>query len=397
MSAMTEQRTDQRMDPRPELRSDLRQPRLTVLYVDDEEMACKYFARAAGAEYEVLLAQGADQAIEMLRNDSGRTAVLVTDFRMPGRNGADLLRQVAAEYPQIVRILVTAYADKDMLLQTVNSGEVFRILEKPLGLQAVRDVLALARERYRERQSRHQRLTAIDETLAFLAHELNTPLAAIANFARGVESRSSAEYDPQRQAEIGQAAAVMHSNAQYCLAVISSFLESVRGNGERPLTSENDRDITAGSLIMALLDSYPFTGPQRNWIEVELHGDFIVHTLPNCVSLVLSSLLNNGLRALTDVPRPSLRFRVVAQPDPVICISDNGPGIPPDVMERLLVDPVTTHAAAGGNGLGMIFCNRVMQSFGGGIRIESTPGAGTTVTLEFPHTKTRMHSNRSGQ
>ncbi|XQU69646.1 hypothetical protein OJJOAM_002377 [Cupriavidus sp. H18C1] len=250
----------------------------------------------------MLLAQGADQAIEMLRNDSGRTAVLVTDFRMPGRNGADLLRQVAAEYPQIVRILVTAYADKDMLLQTVNSGEVFRILEKPLGLQAVRDVLALARERHRERQSRHQRLTAIDETLAFLAHELNTPLAAIANFARGVESRSSAEYDPQRQAEIGQAAAVMHSNAQYCLAVISSFLQSVRGNGERPLTSENDRDITAGSLIMALLDSYPFTGPQRNWIEVELHGDFIVHTLPNCVSLVLSSLLNNGLRALTDVP-----------------------------------------------------------------------------------------------
>ena len=59
--------------------------------------------------------------------------------------------------------------------------------------------------------------------------------------------------------------------------------------------------------------------------------------------------------------------------------------------------PDATHAAAGGNGLGMIFCNRVMQSFGGGIRIESTPGAGTTVTLEFPHTKTRMHSNRSGQ
>ena len=46
---------------------------------------------------------------------------------------------------------------------------------------------------------------------------------------------------------------------------------------------------------------------------------------------------------------------------------------------------------AGGSGMGMIFCNRVMQSFGGGIRIASTSGAGTTVTLDFPNFKNRMH------
>lgn len=375
--------------------TDVSQPRLTVLYVDDEEMACKYFGRAAGFEYDVLTATSAQDAIEVLRQNPA-VAVLVTDFRMPGRNGADLLREVATDHPQVVRILVTAYADKDMLLQTVNSGEVFRILEKPLGLQAVRDVLALARERYRERMSRHQRMTAIDETLAFLAHELNTPLAAIANFARGVESRSVAEYSPQRQIEIGQAAAVMQSNAQYCLAVITSFLQSVRGNGDRPLAG-TERDVTAAGLIMALLDTYPFTGTQRNCVEVELHGDFTVSALPNCVSLVLSSLMSNSLRALVDVRVPSLRFRVVAQPDPIISITDNGPGIPGDVMQRLLVDPVTTHAAAGGNGLGMIFCNRVMQSFGGSVRIESVSGAGTTITLVFPRTRNQAIHNRSGQ
>lgn len=371
--------------------SDVRQSRLTVLYVDDEDMACKYFARAAGPGYEVLTADGADAAMALLAREGARVAVLVTDFRMPGRNGGDLLRQVAQEYPQIVRLLVTAYADKDMLLQTVNSGEVFRILEKPLGVQAVRDVLELAHERYRERLARRERLIAIDETLAFLAHELNTPLAAIANFARGVESRSAADLDAQRQAEIGQAAAAMQSNAQYCLAVISSFLQSVRGNGGRPLAAGDEHEVTAGRLIAALLDSYPFEGAQRGWIEVEVLGDFPVQTLPNCVSLVLSSLMSNALRALAGQAEPRLRFVVEAEPEPAIRIGDNGPGIRPDVMERLLVDPVTTHAAAGGNGLGMIFCNRVMQSFGGGIRVESMAGAGTTVTLDFPNTKSRMH------
>ena len=136
-----------------------------------------------------------------------------------------MLREVAHLYPQIVRILVTAYADKDMLLQTVNSGEVFRILEKPLSVAQVREVLRLAGERHRERALRQHRLMAIDETLAFLAHELNTPLAAIANFARGIESRVAGEYTEQRQGEIGQAASAMHDNAQYCLAVLSSFDE----------------------------------------------------------------------------------------------------------------------------------------------------------------------------
>lgn len=372
--------------------TDTTQPRPTILYVDDEEMACKYFARAVGSEYEVLSATGADEAVGILRAHHARISVLVTDFRMPGRDGGDLLRQVAQEYPQIVRILVTAYADKDMLLQTVNTGEVFRILEKPIGVADVRDILRLAGDRFRERAVRQQRLMAIDETLAFLAHELNTPLAAIANFALGIGSRVDGEYSEQRQQEIGRAATAMHDNAQYCLAVLSSFLQSVRSSaGGAPPKPGIGQEVSAGALVASLLDSYPFADNQRSWVQVELEGDFPVPTLPNCVALVLSSVMSNALRALTGVGDPSLRFVVVAGERPEIRIADNGPGIPPEIMGRLLVDPVTTHASAGGSGMGMIFCNRVMQSFGGGIRIASASGAGTTVTLDFPNFKNRMH------
>lgn len=372
--------------------TDTTQARPTILYVDDEEMACKYFARAVGSEYEVLSAFGADEAVGILREHHARISVLVTDFRMPGRDGGDLLRQVALEFPQIVRILVTAYADKDMLLETVNTGEVFRILEKPIGVADVREVLRLAGERYRERTVRQQRLMAIDETLAFLAHELNTPLAAIANFSHGIQSRVTGENSAQRLAEIGQAATAMHDNAQYCLAVLSSFLQSVRSSsGNAAVRPGLKADVSAGALVASLLDSYPFADNQRSWVQVELQGDFVVPVLPNCVALVLSSVMSNALRALADAADPSLSFVVVSGERQEIRIVDNGPGIPPEVMDRLLVDPVTTHAAAGGSGMGMIFCNRVMQSFGGGIRIASTSGAGTTVTLDFPNFKNRMH------
>ncbi|MFM0694622.1 response regulator [Paraburkholderia graminis] len=123
---------------------DTQQARPSVVYVDDEELARKYFARAAGSDYEVLLASGADDAMSILRREGARVAVLVTDFRMPDRRGDDLMRQVSEEYPHIVRILVTAYAENHALLEAVTSGGVFRILEKPLGVAIVREVLASA-------------------------------------------------------------------------------------------------------------------------------------------------------------------------------------------------------------------------------------------------------------
>ena len=367
--------------------NDIRRTQPTILYVDDEELACKYFARTVGADYEVLLAMSSDEAIAILRRDNARIAVLVTDFRMPGRDGGDLLRQVAQEYPHIVRILVTAYADVNVLPQTVNTGEVFRILEKPLRPASLRDALQTAFERYHEGAIQNQRLIAIDETLAFL--ELNTPLAAIALNAHNIENRTDVGHDSPR--DVAGAARSMRESAQYCIAVVSSFWRSFH-NGRRRLEGADARsEITAHGLISALLDTYPFATAQRSWVQVEVIGDFAVVTQPNCVVLVLSSLLSIAIRALADVPSPSVRFTVIAEPNPSIGICDNGTGNPPEIKARLLTDPITTHAKSGGNGLGLILCNRVMQSCGGGLRIESTSGGGTTVVLDFPHIKGQTH------
>ncbi len=374
--------------------SDTMQPPFSILFVDDDEMSRNHFARAIGADYSVHVAAGADEAMAVLSRHGSEIAVLVTDFRMPVRDGDDLLRQVAQEYPQIVRILVTAYADKDMLLQTVNTGDVFRILEKPLRTDMVREVLQLAIARYTERETRQQRLLAMDETLAFLAHELNTPLATISLFARSVETDVAEQYDPERQKAIGQAATSMLNNAQYCLTLISSFWATVhKSGGQPPASGGGVREVRATRLIATLLDTYPFVAAQRDWIKVEVAGDFVVHAMPNCVALVLSSLLSNALRALDGMAAPALHLEVVASPEPEIRIRDNGTGIAPEIKARLLQDPITTYGGAGGHGMGMIFCNRIMQSFGGCLRIESTYGAGTTVTMGFPGFNGRMHAS----
>jgi two-component system response regulator PhcR len=352
-----------------------------VLYVDDEEMARKYFARAAGDDFSVITAASVQEALTVLADPDCDVHIVVCDYRMPVANGTELLRKISIMQPHIVRILLTAYADKDVLLDSVNRGEVFRILEKPLDQSTLRMTLQLAAQRSRSRLARRESILAIEETLAFLAHELTTPLAAISNFARGLRKRADSGSVPSH--ELGDVAAIVHDNARYSLGVLSSFVDSIQRAKAMP-TRPGQRHASAAALVHSLLDAYPLTPLQRAAIAVDVQDDFEVTALPHCVSLVLSSLLGNSLRALGDHPDPRLRFTIGRGAASFITIADNGPGIPAEVMERLLVDPVSANADNGGSGWGMIFCNRVMQSFGGRIGVQSEPGRSTTITLHFP-------------
>lgn len=354
----------------------------TILYVDDERMACKYFASAVGTDYEVLTALSADAAIDIVADPKNRVGVLVTDYRMPGRDGGDLLRQIEREYPHIVRILVTAYVDKSVLLETINSGEIFQILEKPLGLMEIRRVLRMASALARERSMRQQKLLAIDETLAFLAHELNAPLASIVDFATGA-GRTEAG-GSRREDEISSAMLSICNNASYCLSVLSTFVSSIRH--ANPTMGERVA-VSACQLLASLLDTYPLTSSERALIQTDIREDFAVTVLPNCVSLVLSSLLSNALRELQGRFAPALCFTILVEGHPQIRISDNGPGLSADLLDRLLLDPLSMAPENDANGWGIIFCKRIMQSFGGSIEVESKADKGTTVILNFPMKK----------
>lgn len=365
--------------------------RATVLYVDDEELACKYFAHVAGARYQVLTSPGVDAALALLDEAGARIDVLVTDYRMPGRLGSELLQETGQRHPHIVCMLATAYADKQVLLELINAGSLFRLLEKPLDTAELLRALALAVQAGRERAARRQGLLAIDESLAFLAHELNTPLAAIANFARGIEKRAaSLEGDA---AEIGEAAALMHDNARYCLAVLAGFVDTVRlaSNGADRQSVRRPDDGSARQLLAGLLDGYPMTAHQRACITVEGDDDFVIAESPHCVSLILSSVLGHALRAVRQQAHPAIALDASGGR---ISISNNG-GMLPELADRLLHDPLEACAGIAerqdDQGWSLIFCKRMMQSFGGTIAITTDHVSTTTVNLSFPVYRRNEH------
>jgi signal transduction histidine kinase len=98
---------------------------------------------------------------------------------------------------------------------------------------------------------------------------------------------------------------------------------------------------------------------------------------------VLINLLRNAIDALADARKPSISMeaRLDGRNRAVIEVSDNGPGIPPDSIDKVFVPFYTTKA--GGSGVGLSFCRQVMRLHGGSIGVESRPGEGARFSLKF--------------
>ncbi|WP_367847810.1 response regulator [Rhodoferax sp. WC2427] len=117
-----------------------------ILYVDDEPMALKYFERLINPMAPVLTALSVEDGKAVLRARGAEIAVLITDQRMPGATGNELLRYAREHYPQMVRMLTTAYSELGEAIEAINTGEIYRYVTKPWDLELLRSDMRNALE-----------------------------------------------------------------------------------------------------------------------------------------------------------------------------------------------------------------------------------------------------------
>jgi two-component system probable response regulator PhcQ len=117
-----------------------------ILYIDDEAMALKYFERLVSPMAPVLTALSVEEGKVLLDQRAGEIAVLVSDQRMPGAHGNELLRYAREHHPSVVRMLTTAYSELGEAIEAINSGEIYRYITKPWDLESLRADLKNALE-----------------------------------------------------------------------------------------------------------------------------------------------------------------------------------------------------------------------------------------------------------
>lgn len=101
-----------------------------VLLVDDEENVLLAYTRVLRRRFQLQVALGGADALLVLQRD-GPFAVIVSDMRMPGMDGVELLSQVKQLAPDSTRIMLTGNADQATAMDAVNHGAIFRFLTKP--------------------------------------------------------------------------------------------------------------------------------------------------------------------------------------------------------------------------------------------------------------------------
>jgi two-component system response regulator HupR/HoxA len=118
----------------------------TVLIVDDEPRVLDALEAVLAADFRVLRAEGGEQALRLLPGVD--VAVIVTDYRMPGMTGVELLRRSQDVAPDAVRIVLTAYTDVDSLMDAINTGRIYHFVPKPWDPNELLLIVRRAAERY---------------------------------------------------------------------------------------------------------------------------------------------------------------------------------------------------------------------------------------------------------
>ncbi len=119
-----------------------------ILFVDDEPQLLQAVKRQLRKRFDLFTAEGGDEALKVLK-EKGPFAVIVSDMRMPGMDGVQLLSHVKAGYPDTVRMMLTGNADQETAAEAVNKGQVFRFLNKPCPTAVMAPALALALRHYK--------------------------------------------------------------------------------------------------------------------------------------------------------------------------------------------------------------------------------------------------------
>lgn len=181
----------------------------SLLYVDDDKQNLFLFATLVSQDYRVFTADNGREALSLLKKHS--IQVIFADQRMPEMNGIQLLEAVSRDFPEIIRILVTGYADIDVVIDAINRGSVYRYISKPWDNDELLASIKNSVELYELKQknlalisslnTQNQLLQRKVQELKFL-NELSIELNDLSSI-EGIVSRFTAKLQHELRAESG--------------------------------------------------------------------------------------------------------------------------------------------------------------------------------------------------
>jgi len=237
-----------------------------------------------------------------------------------------------------------------------------------------RDVTDL--KRLEEQLIQAEKLAAMGQMLAGVAHELNNPLTAILGVTELLRERQGFDESTKRQLDL------THRQARRAARIVQNLLEF-----SRP-ASPQKQTVDLNSLIERTLQLHDHS-LRRNNVEVEFHPQPGVQTVVGDANQLIQVFLNlisnaeHAIREIRESGRIQIRIGRIAS-TLAVTVQDDGVGILPEALPKLFDPFYTTKRPGGGTGLGLSICTAIVREHGGSIDVETLPVGGSAFTVFLP-------------
>ena len=388
--------------PNPNMPNHYDYKKFAVLYVDDEEKSLVNFTRAFGDDFKILTANNAADAYKIVEERSGEIGVLLTDQRMPGEKGVWLLERVRLFRPQIIRILVTAYADMDAAIAAVNNGAIYKYITKPWDPVQLEMTLKQALEFFLVQDERDQllrekmsvlrnmmiadRIVSLGLLAAGLSHHIRNSMVAVKTFLELAPMKLAEEKGDDKSLRDPDFWREYHHNVQGQIEKINGLLGDLRTASENqsshPFADEVQLQAGGGAQPAACCASHWPPAGSKWTIRFPIRCRRCAWTSPSltgCLNCCCATNWPCCPPAAASPSPPNCRARKSS------CFStDNGPALPQEAL-RVVLDPfVVTHGTPSEYGINLMACFFIVHHHGGRIEAQSLPGGGNRFTLRLP-------------
>lgn len=364
-----------------ELVLEQRQDRKCILIVDDEAVIRDLCARAL-KDYRILQAANGEEALQIYAQ--GGVDAVLTDVMMPRVDGIELLQRLKEQEPTLVVLIMTGFADKEVILNALKA-DADDFITKPLNLLQLKTTVqnALDKKALKEEIAALRNADRLKSNfLSLISHKFRTPLTAISLFLQNLASGIYDPADPLSQENLR----LIYNESCYLERLVADLL-----NFSRMMDTSEGLKLVPCKLAALITDV--LLNSQQRYGKPGLELIYNLEPAPSlmldCEKIVFAvkQVVDNAFKFTGDHGRVSVTLQLVGDGCQIV-VSDTGPGIPrdelPKVFEKFYQIDTGHTGQVRGFGLGLYYAREFVQLHGGSIGIVSETGNGTTVTITLP-------------
>jgi two-component system probable response regulator PhcQ len=380
--------------------------RFAILYVDDEEKSLKQFTRALSDTFRIYTAPNATEGLTLLNEHLTEIGVVMSDQRMPGIQGVQLLERTRQLQPRIIRILATAYTDIEAAVAAVNTGAIYKYVSKPWDVAELEITLkhslqffVVQRERdllLGEKLSVLHKLMITDRVLGLgvlasgLGHHLRNSMAAIRTFldlTPEMLHRERVDLDRLQHPSFWHD---FHLKVQERIKGVVEVLDGM-SQFTRPPEPLFQTEVRLHELVGQALELLrPEFQERKIAVSVNIPADLPVLKVDgNRFPRLFELLFRDELSNLQPGARVEISARLIEGTSAVpaeieLILNDNGPGLPEDSM-RSVFDPFFVRTDKQDEfGIYLMACFFIVHHHGGRIEVRSRPEGGLQFSIHLP-------------